>query len=221
MMNSAGCDLSKFYPCHDPLLILQYYLASLDSLDKIEKEAEASSSPSEIGLRQRERDRKRQQQEDRRRDEILRTADFLFGGSILEGALAVLDSGESLVTRVVSISSQRSLYLVKGSSSSSQARSQQQAYGSSSLPAAEYYLCLVPNENEALQRSSSSIFYCSCRSFLERSRSSTASSSSSSSSMCKHLLALSLMTCLGVKAAVVETVSDEEFSNFVVSRLGV
>jgi len=49
--------------------------------------------------------------QDKKQEEILRAADFLLGGSILEGALSVLDSPDTI--RLLQ-SSHRSVYLVRG-----------------------------------------------------------------------------------------------------------
>jgi hypothetical protein len=126
-----------------------------------------------------------------REEEVLRVADFLYG-STLDGALGLLDTPES-ITKVVSIPSQRSLHLVQGQGDNS-------------------YFCLLSSEN-----SQSSVYYCSCRSFLEKSRN---SNTHGAACLCKHLLALQLMPALHVKGSVIETVSDEEFGNLILNRVG-
>jgi hypothetical protein len=124
-------------------------------------------------------------------EEVLRVADFLYG-STLDGALGLLDTPES-ITEVVSIPSQRSLHLVRGQGDNS-------------------YFCLLSSDN-----TQSSVYYCSCRSFLEKSRN---GNTHGAASLCKHLLALQLMSPLHVKGSVVETVSDEEFGNMILNRIG-
>ena len=203
----SRCSLDFGQPpscCQDPLQLLQRYLAN------IAKDAAAIVGP--MVVHQRERDNLLQ----KRHDEVLRADEFLFGGSILEGALAILDTGSgptsSLVTRVVSVTSQRSLYVIRGSLSNSGRRD-----SLNSNPNTDYYLCLLPDENElvtACDGAANPVYYCSCRSFLERSRSPT-------TCVCNHLLALTLMSSLGVKETVTETVTDEEFCNFILSRIEV
>lgn len=113
---------------------------------------------------------------DQRQDRILRAADFLLGPSILEGALAILDSRESI--RVLQ-SPNRSAYLVRGGG---------------------FYYC------------SNEIRYCSCRSFLERTK-------SDPQTVCKHLLAIKLMPYIGVPPPIQELVSDGDYGNIVMLRV--
>lgn len=156
------------------------------------------------------------QTEQHRQDEILRVTDFLYG-SCLDGALQVLEqnctitdngSRRSLHNITQLQSPQRSLFLVKGSSSS---RGQ-------GVAAASCYLCILPESFNAIaptnDASDVAIYYCSCRSFLERSR-----SSNSSGAICKHLLALKLMPILGMSCANMVFQSEEEFSRAVMQRL--
>lgn len=191
MLQACSCD---------PIRILNCYLRSLSN-GCTNAPANASSTvecrgnpirPSEI-------------------DGIIRVTDFLFGSnssSLVEGAFAVLDSAETIITKVISAASRRSLFLVRGSSARSR--------GSHS----EYYLCILPDEiieDEGVRHHScGALYYCSCRSFLERSR----STSDSNTCLCKHLLALALLSSLSVKTATVETLSDEEFSTLLLTRLG-
>jgi predicted nucleic acid-binding Zn finger protein len=113
---------------------------------------------------------------DQRQDRILRAADFLLGPSILEGALAILDSPESI--RLLQ-SPNRCAYLVQGGG---------------------FYYC------------SNEIRYCSCRSFLERTK-------SDPQTVCKHLLALKLMPYLGVAPPIQELVSDGDYGKIVMLRV--
>lgn len=132
-------------------------------------------------------------------DEILRVADFLYG-STLDGALALLDN-PTCITKVVSIPSQRSLYTVRGQDGNS-------------------YLCLLPDSATvaSVSAASSPIFYCSCRSFLEKSRN---NSHDGAACLCKHLLALELLLALQVKGSVVlKTASDDEFGSLILNRMG-
>jgi hypothetical protein len=127
-------------------------------------------------------------------EEVLRVADFLYG-STLDGALGLLDTPES-INQVVSIPSERSLYLVRGQGDNS-------------------YFCLLSNNNNK-SCEQVPVYYCSCRSFLEKSRN---SNTHGAACLCKHLLALQLMKVLHVKGSVVSTVSDEEFGNLILSRI--
>lgn len=122
--------------------------------------------------------------------ELLRVSDFLFG-SILEGALTILDECASKVTKIVSKASNRSLFVVKGSQSQSNNGG--------------HYICLLPEHSDG-------IYYCACPSFLERSR-------TSSCLLCKHLLAIKLMPALGCHEQVLEANTDEDFATMITSRL--
>jgi hypothetical protein len=127
--------------------------------------------------------------EGRSEDEILQVADFLYG-NMLTGSLTLLDASESMITRLTAAPSNRSLYLVKGSSTN------------------EYYLCLTPPPKDVHK-----IYYCSCRSFLERQK------SDPRPGLCKHLLALRLMGPLKAKCAQLTSVTDEEFGKIVMDRV--
>ncbi|EEC43355.1 predicted protein [Phaeodactylum tricornutum CCAP 1055/1] len=128
-----------------------------------------------------------------RQDAILRVADFLFG-STLDGALAILDSRESLITRILSTSSRRLIYFCRGKSTGKNE--------------SQNYFCILPEKEMAFP-----FYFCSCRSFFERSRASV------EARPCKHLLAILLSHALHVKPLQVETTSDEDFSKLVVNRL--
>ena len=88
----------------------------------------------------------RAQSLDKRRDYILRVVDFLYGGSMLEAALAVLDT-EGAIRQVTAHPSERHAFLVRGASRQNNV--------------ATDYFCLV--ESDGLQ-------YCSCRSYFERAK---------------------------------------------------
>ncbi|GKY95318.1 hypothetical protein MPSEU_000493600 [Mayamaea pseudoterrestris] len=156
-----------------PLHVLQCYLASVTPCDKEDNHAIQQET----------------------HDQLLRVADFLYN-SCMEGALSILDHEPPLITQVVSAASQRSLYLVQGSSHKSRSSN-------------ETYLCYTsPDVNDSL-----SMHHCSCRSFWERSR------NSGSATLCKHLLALHLLPGLNGKFHTLQIASDEEFANIVLSRL--
>ena len=127
-------------------------------------------------------------------DELLRTVHFLYGKT-LEAALVILDSCHNdprTIVRVVSAASQRTMHLVKKSSS----------YGNASEGTASY-CCMVGDRSDDLP-----FYFCSCRSFLEKS---SRPQHSGSSILCKHLLAVRLWPLLG-QVVVDETVSDEAFA---------
>lgn len=121
-------------------------------------------------------------------EEILRVAEFLFGTTLLTAALTLLDSHESIFTKVSSM--HRSLWLVRGSGDAS-------------------YLCFVPTHNQT-----PNLYYCNCRSFLEKT---TKKADSAVPEVCKHLLALQLIPVLGISCPHL-TLSDKEFAKLVVDR---
>jgi hypothetical protein len=87
-------------------------------------------------------------------DELLGTADFLYGTKLMSSALALVDSCHSLITQVIAPSG-RLAYLVRGSKGD------------------ETYLCLCSSSaaTTGTKTTSSSyagsVYYCSCRSYLE------------------------------------------------------
>jgi len=201
-------------PCSNlhPLHILESYLESLEAATDTNDDVDVNNSGSTPHA----------QPATAQQDEILRVVDFLFE-SILEGSLAILNSAETMIVKAVSAPSQRFLYLVQASSSSSSTR--RTSTGPSD------YLCLLPTK--PLSSSSPSFYFCSCRSFFEKSRaawsvrhtnhqtSGTAASGRSSPSLCKHLLALKLMPLFRVQCSVTKLISDEEFCRVILSRTGV
>jgi hypothetical protein len=126
-----------------------------------------------------------------RRDHVIRVVDYLYGGSILEAALAVLDA-EGAVRQVRSQPSRRMAFLVRGSTSRH----------SGGVPTD--YLCLLAS-------SEGGFLYCSCRSYFERAK-------SDANGLCKHLLALKLMSVFECPCREVN-VSDDEFSTFMLKRM--
>jgi hypothetical protein len=163
-------------------------------------------------------------------------------------------SSASLITRAVARPSQRSIYLVQGGSTKSsssnkrrrQNHNQYHDHPHSSAADAEsgpHYLCFFPDEDRVDGNdgdSSGCYYYCSCRSFHDRSTRQLAPIASSSTSLssaappnvpaataasttvlCKHLLALVLRPHLDVPIRVLEFGTDEEFGNYVLDRIGV
>ena len=212
--------------CLNPLLVLDQYLASLE---------QPRTDTSNSTLKETTTTLKRQ-------DEILQTVEFLYG-SALDGALSVLDSTTSSVPgRSSSVtaapppiastvtrfqSPQRSLYMVAASSVRGRA-----AAGLSTAVHHQqqdsHYLCILPanNQHDATTSTStgSSIYYCSCRSFLEKNRSNSSSHgattfATATVSLCKHLLALKLMPVLGWTCSTIHFTSEEEFSHALLQRL--
>jgi hypothetical protein len=183
-------------------MVLSQYLASVEKEREIaETNVAGNTRTSDLRL-----SRERQKKE----DGILRTVYFLYGKT-LESALPILDASAyvTTITHLLSIPSQRSLYLVKGSSSYSKSR-----YRRGKSIKEVSYLCLVPRTTDDLP-----IYYCSCRSFLERTR--PASAVSGGAVLCKHLLAIRLMPALGLKPSLVETMSDTEFSKIILQRMNI
>lgn len=135
-------------------------------------------------------------------DDVFRTLESILGSSnACEGVFSILDTSATLITRVVSAPSQRTAYLVTSSSSSGTAAK---------------YLCLLPPSSDCHSSSSSSwsnnsIYYCSCRSYLEK------NNRSQHVQPCKHLLALILLPHIDVATChTVETLTDEEFGRLLV-----
>jgi hypothetical protein len=81
---------------------------------------------------------------DKKQDEILRAADFLLGGSLLDGALTVLDSSPSTIRHLCS--PHRNVHLVQGSAQGGNRKK-----------------CVYYCQTEG-------IVYCSCRSYFERAK---------------------------------------------------
>jgi hypothetical protein len=97
-------------------------------------------------------------------------------------------------------------------------------------PPENAYLCLIdpvswskPKTEESsstLFSSSTSIQYCSCRSFLEKSiRSRRGKGGSSTMTLCKHLLAIALLEPLGMTCQKIHVSSEEEWSQIVLHRI--
>jgi hypothetical protein len=130
-------------------------------------------------------------EDERQCDELVRVADFFYG-SILPGALALLDDARSIVQI-------RSLFLVQSLS----LNKQQQRGGSNGGGA---YLCVLDD----------TLCHCSCRSFFERSR-----AAASGQALCKHLLALLLVQPLTAGRAMtkLEFATEEEYQNEILRRL--
>lgn len=126
---------------------------------------------------------------DDKHDQILRVAEFLFGKTHLAAALTLLDSHQTTFTRVSS--PHRSIWLVKGSSSDLA------------------YMCLVPHGSHGL-------FYCTCRSFLEKTTKQH-TNQKHLPQVCKHLLGLQMIPHLGLQCPEL-TLSDHEFAALLLDR---
>ena len=187
--------------------VLDQYLAQIEQ-DKRGRAAPSTSTGDELTECSRRREKEIRDKE----TEILRTVDFLYGNT-LEGALAILDTVENAgsITHLVSIPSRRSLYLVKGSASYARSKFR----GGRDKSSSDSYLCMVPRPDDDLP-----IYYCSCRSFLER-NSSSGTGSGEGACLCKHLLAIRLSTVLGVRPTLQETMSDADFSSIVLQRISI
>lgn len=175
-------------------ILLNEYLASVESFQNNATEAQPAISNKIPATQQHE-------------DDILRAVDFLYGKTT-EGALAILDATASSgsISKIVSTTSQRSAYLVKGSSS----LLSRGGMSSSSSSSEETYLCIVPHVSDDVP-----IYFCSCRSFLERNRHPT----NEGPCLCKHLLAIRLMPVLKVQPVLMETVSDDGYANILMQRI--
>lgn len=156
----------------EPSLALEMFLSSLNTENASEEDKE------------------------KKRDSILITSDDLFG-SALDGAIAILDSAESVATKITSPASGRYLYFVRGQGNKDKGP--------------QSYVCILPTEKDIFP-----VTFCSCRSFFELSK-----CQSQNPRWCKHLLALQLMPHLNVKCAIVETQSDIDYSRLVRHRIGI
>lgn len=176
-------------------IVLEQYLASLQK-------------HSTLGLPKIKEDK-------RQRDDLIRTITFMYGKTF-DAAAVVLDSCEThrTVSCVTSATSRRSLYLVKGSSSyrrSEKVKGRRDAKTKNSS-----YLCIMPSSTSDIP-----IYFCSCRSFLERSRTASSGRRGPGGALCKHLLAIRLMPFFGLKPSTIETLSDEEFARVVTCHLSI
>lgn len=129
-----------------PLLLLDEFLESLEKENGATNDATRNEPKTAANIENDATIALPEQSLDKRRDHILRVADYLYGGSILEAALAVLDT-EGAIRQVTSHPSERKAFLVRGASS----RPNQ---------ASTDYFCLTQG-----------IQYCSCRSYFERAKS--------------------------------------------------
>lgn len=163
------------------------------------------------------------QQEQKRHDEILHAANFLFSSYILDGALKILeqprnngnlvDFGPSIVRMQ---SPRRFMYVVQSSITSCWSSSNRP--GNSSARKSSF-LCILPEYVRNLQyESGTDACYCSCQKFLQATRAAS-STLSTRNLVCKHLLALKLMSSLGIEALVEEYSTEADFSDAVVQRL--
>ena len=143
-------------------------------------------------------------------DELLSVAEFLFGPKAMMAALTIVDSRRSLITKLVAPSG-RSVHLIQSSSAPKPARDTNQTRDTP-YDDGNYYLCLLSSP----PRSSRSVRYCSCRSFLEKSTKKASALAAVRTSgkengmrmnindenchdgppVCKHLLALYLLPYL-------------------------
>jgi hypothetical protein len=131
-------------------------------------------------------------------DKIIRVADFLFGNTLLAAALTLLDSHESTFTKISSM--HRSIWLVRGSGDAA-------------------YMCYACGDATSSSTGSDgapNLYFCNCRSFLEKTTKKT-TSDQELPELCKHLLALKLIPPLGITCAQL-TVSDSDLAKLVLER---
>jgi len=172
-----------------PLLLLDEFLESLEKSNEGKETNGGSKDDSRVDANG-ENAATQALSLDKRRDHILRIADFLYGGSMLEAALAVLDT-EGVIRQVTASPSERTALLVRGAASRQ-------------TNVATDYFCLLASKSDGLQ-------YCSCRSYFERAK-------NDPKGLCKHLLALKLMSPLECTCRT-ETVPDAEFSGYLLRRM--
>lgn len=144
-------------------------------------------------------------------DDTLRFADFLFG-TTLDGALSIIESDpQKHILNIVSLQSGRCMYIVNGKSKKS--ANEANTFGSVDPT----YTCLMPpaRGNAIHLNQAHSVYFCSCRSFVERCRSATGSA------VCKHLLALKLMPTFGINCTKIELSTDDDFCKVALQRMSV
>jgi hypothetical protein len=177
-----------------PLHLLDQYLGSIESKERKRNDIENENEPIE---RQCAITAKEDASElARRREEVIRVADFLYGGSSLESALGVLDTAGA-VRKICSNPSNRQAYLVQGTTRSGPGRN----------GTIDVYFCLF--EPPSVEKEG--FYYCSCRSFFEKAK-------NDQLVICKHLLALKLMPHLNCFCKV-EEVSDSDFASLLMRRV--
>lgn len=200
---------SSFLPTYDPnsgtqdpLRLLQVYLSeriqSNNQMDLDDNVEPSSSSLGNLNTTTSTHNNNKNKESSSLLPDIFRVGDFLFG-TTFEGAIAILDAAESLITRVISAPSQRTAFLVTSSSGKQVAT----------------YLCLLPQsskEGNQIATTTSCTYYCSCRSFLEK------NARSLHFQLCKHLLAITILPHVGVQCKTIETLTDQEFGRVLVSR---
>lgn len=103
-----------FPPCRPPSSSLHPLLLLDEFLESLEKEKQAETDAAKTAANTINVTPSPQQSLEKRRDYILRVADFLYGSNMLEAALAVLDT-EGAIRQVTAQTSQRSAFLVRGS----------------------------------------------------------------------------------------------------------
>mmetsp|Transcript_4004 Transcript_4004/g.5264 ORF Transcript_4004/g.5264 Transcript_4004/m.5264 type:complete len:214 (-) Transcript_4004:15-656(-) len=199
-------------PPLDPIEVFQRYLDSI----VMANEEGTSASPVVDGPPQRNV-KKRQCPISDNVDHILRVVLSLFPG-IAEGAMSILDSPSS-ITRVTSAHSRRSLFLVAAASSSSNskaAQTQQQTLSS------HYFCQLSSHMSPCGEGVDDPTFFCSCRSYLDKNNAVSPSSVEETSGfiLCKHLLAILLVPVMGIQPSQLEMSSDQDFSELILSRIG-
>lgn len=155
-----------------------------------------------------------------RKKRILQVADCLFG-SMLEGALTILDSYE--MEEIESVQSRRKLFVLTNNS----ATRKYSAHGASrNHDEPSSYFCLLPrsskadnhkNHSQQQQYPLTGFYYCSCRSYFERTKSIAGKHCDQPhlrpEALCKHLLALKLRPHLLDECKKTETVSEVQFAH--------
>ena len=172
----------------NPLHILNSLLKAIDNENDQQEDDENTTRQSNDGLFPHKSDPTRTLQH--QQDKILRVGDFVFGSSHMDAAMSVLDNADKAVRCVRAVPSQRTAFLVEGSNNTR---------GNST------YFCLPQQQ------------FCTCRSYLERSKKECLYSQNNSTVVCKHLLALKLMPYLGIECAQ-ETVSDARYGKLLLER---
>lgn len=181
-----------------PILLLDEYLSNMDDHADACPDGGAGDILDEQLLQKQTTNSTKEETLEKKRNHTLQVADFLYGGSILEAALAVLDENDA-IHRIQSESG-RSAFVVKGMSRSGSRRNSSSA---------THYFCLIPTKEQVRKRTG--IYFCSCRSYFERAK-------QDPKALCKHLLALKLMVHLE-HSEKEEKVSDTDFAKILLNRV--
>ena len=225
-------------PPNNPFIIFHSFLHTIKNNTSSTKQNKISTQPSTTNGTSTTTTKTSTPLNGHQKRDILRVADTLFESSILESSLCILEQQHhnvlsSLedntniilpsVRKIISSEYNRTMYLVRGSSSGLYPSSSTTLTPSYSMYSQisttttteacttnpNYYTCLLNLNNKKQQH------YCNCRSFFERMKDTDHSSSISrgTTHYCKHILAIYLAQAFQCSSYQEEVVNEEEFVN--------